>query len=176
MKLPIRIKILLVRFLQIYGIDLPKIKQVLPTNLPVIQANELRINHLFLLENDTFLLIDYESSYKDENKLKYLGYVLRILERYYKKYRTKMQIFVVIIYTADVTKEQTEDTIDVHSVKMKLEQAFLSELDSEKIKASFITKIKQGEKLSDEELMQYIILPLSYRGLEQKKNTIKEFI
>lgn len=50
--------------LKVYGINLPAIKQVLPTNLPVIQANELRIDNLFLLEDNTFLLVDYESTYR----------------------------------------------------------------------------------------------------------------
>lgn len=160
--------------LKVYGIDLPKIKQVLPTNLPVIQANELRIDNLFLLEDDTFLLLDYESSYRKENKLKYLGYVLRILERYNKKYGFDMKIYIVIIYTADVTEEKTQDSFDVHSVKMKLEQAFLCKLDSEQIKLSLTTKIRQGKKLTEEELMQYIILPLTYSGTQQKKTTIQE--
>lgn len=160
--------------LNVYGIDLPKIKQVLSTNLPVIQANELRMDNLFLLEDDTFLLVDYESTYKQENMLKYLNYVLRVLERYNKDYGIDMQIFVVIIYTADVSEEVTRDTLDVHSVSMKLEQAYLSRLDSELIKADLTSHIKQGKKLTDEQLMQYIILPLTYSGEEKKKIAIKE--
>ena len=37
-----------------YGFDLPPVKQVLPTNIPQVQANELRIDNVFLLEDDTF--------------------------------------------------------------------------------------------------------------------------
>lgn len=160
--------------LKVYGINLPAIKQVLPTNLPVIQANELRIDNLFLLEDNTFLLVDYESTYRQEHKLKYLNYVLRVVERYYKEYGMDMQISIVILYTADVTETNVQNTFDVGSVKMKLEQAFLSELDSEQIKTKLIEKIKQGKTLTDEDLMQYIILPLTYPGAEQKNNTIKE--
>jgi len=32
-----------------YGLDLPKIKEVLPTNLPMVSVNELRMDNLFLL-------------------------------------------------------------------------------------------------------------------------------
>lgn len=160
--------------LKVYGINLPAIKQVLPTNLPVIQANELRIDNLFLLEDNTFLLVDYESTYRQEHKLKYLNYVLRVVERYYKEYGMDMQISIVILYTADVTETNVQNTFDVGSVKMKLEQAFLSELDSEQIKTKLIEKIKQGKTLTDEDLMQYIILPLTYPGGEQKSNSIKE--
>lgn len=160
--------------LKVYGIDLPRIKRVLPTNLPAIHANELRIDNLFLLEDDTFLIIDYESGYKSKNKLKYLSYVLRILEKYSGEYGIDMKVRICVIYTADVTREQTKDTLDVGSVKMQIIESFLTELKSEEIKEKLIRKIKNEEMLSDEELMQYIILPLSYRGMEKKQESIKE--
>ncbi len=32
--------------LKVYGIDVPKIKQILPTNLPEIQVNEMRLDEI----------------------------------------------------------------------------------------------------------------------------------
>ena len=49
-----------------------------------IQVNEMRIDNLFLLEDDLIAIIDYESAVKWENHLKYLIYIVRILERYKK--------------------------------------------------------------------------------------------
>ena len=43
--------------LKVYGIDVPKIKQVLPTNLPEIQVNEMRIDNLFLLEDGSIAIM-----------------------------------------------------------------------------------------------------------------------
>lgn len=159
---------------QVYGVDLPKIKQVLPTNLPAIQANELRMDNLFLLEDDTFLLVDYESAYKDENKLKYLEYILRVLKIYQTKYGLNMKIRLLIIYTTDVARENVSSILDVYSLKMELSQAFLSELNSETIKETITEKIKQKKTLTETELMQAIILPLTYKGETKKKESIKE--
>ena len=36
---------------KVYGLDLPEIKQVLPTNIPTVKANELRLDNLFELED-----------------------------------------------------------------------------------------------------------------------------
>ena len=44
--------------LAVYGVNLPKIKAVMPTNLPAIEANELRIDNLFRLEDDSLALIE----------------------------------------------------------------------------------------------------------------------
>ena len=40
----------------------------------------MRIDNLFLLEDGSIAIIDYESSLKWENYLKYLNYIVRILE------------------------------------------------------------------------------------------------
>lgn len=159
---------------EVYGVDLPKIKQVLPTNLPAIQANELRMDNLFLLEDNTFLLVDYESAYKGENKLKYLDYILRVLKIYQTEYGLNMKIRLLVIYTTDVAREQVSDTLDVYSLKMKLSQAFLSELDSKVIKETITEKIKKKKPLTETELMQLIILPLTYKGESKKKESIQE--
>ena len=37
--------------LSAYGLDLPPIKELLPTNLPVIQVDEKRSDNIFLLED-----------------------------------------------------------------------------------------------------------------------------
>ena len=48
--------------LEVYGIHVPRVKAVLPTNLPLIQADELRIDNVFLLKGQSLAIIDYESS------------------------------------------------------------------------------------------------------------------
>ena len=38
--------------LKVYGLDLPPVRQALPTNIPQIMANELKIDNVFLLEDN----------------------------------------------------------------------------------------------------------------------------
>lgn len=127
--------------LKVYGLDVPRIKQVLPTNLPAIQVNELRL-------------------------LKYLNYVVRVLERY-KKDKIPKKLRMIVIYTADV--EYTEDTFSAGCLTLKLEQAYLSKIDSKRIHDNIQTKLQAGISLTDEELMELIVLPLTYKGDEKKK-------
>ena len=46
----------------VFGLDLPALVDIQATNLPAIEANELRIDNLFLLEDDSYVLLDYESN------------------------------------------------------------------------------------------------------------------
>ena len=57
-----------------YGLDLPKIVRVEPTNLPTVEAYELRIDNLFMLEDGSWAIVDYESCYTKEDKVKYANY------------------------------------------------------------------------------------------------------
>ena len=157
--------------LKVYGIDVPKIKQVLPTNLPEIQVNEMRIDNLFLLEDGSIAIIDYESSLKWENYLKYLNYIVRILERYKQEAK---HIRMIVIYTADI--EQAEDEFHAGCLTLRLEQAYLRKVDSKSIRDVLEKKLEDGVPLSDDELMKLIILPLTYKGKEKKKQAVKEAV
>ena len=162
--------------LRVYGLDIPRIVQVLPTNLPEISANELRLDNLFLLEDGTLAIIDYESAYEEGDKVKYLQYVARILERYRKEGKLKVKVRMIVIYTADIREEQVSNVYDVGALTMEIQPAFLSKLDSKEIKERLQRKVEAGERLTDEELMEFIILPLTYKGEEAKKAAVKEMV
>lgn len=166
------------RSLSVYGIDVPKIVDVRPTNLPAIETNEKRMDNLFLLEDGSYALLDYESDYRVGNKVKYAGYVLRLLRRLQKEGVdiTRLRIRIIVIYTADVTKDQTRDTLSVGDMIIYTTEGFLSEISSEKVKMRIQHKIEQREPLDDKDLMELIILPLTYKGKENQQRAAHEAV
>ncbi|MCM1208229.1 MAG: hypothetical protein NC309_04835, partial [Ruminococcus sp.] len=78
--------------------------------------------------------------------------------------------------TADVSRAQTEEVYDTGAFRLNIEEAFLSELDSEEIKKRLMEKIQNNETLTDEELMEFIILPLTYKTIEEKRKAINASI
>ena len=69
-----------------------------------------------------------------------------------------------------------ETVYDIGAVRLKVEPAFLSELDSGGIFTKLKEKVEKDEFLDDEELMQFIIFPLSYRKREEKEQKISETV
>lgn len=157
----------------VYGVDVPRIVQVLPTNLPMIEANELRLDNLFLLEDGSIALVDYESTYADVDKIKYLNYIIRTLKRNMREEHMLRRVRMIVIYTADIEPRQTTPRLDIGCLKFQLEEAFLTELNSEKIESRIKDKLKLGEPLTEEEQMQFIILPLTHRGREKQAACIR---
>ena len=74
---------------RVYGLDLPKVRQALPTNIPAVKANELRLDNLFELADGSAAIVDYESEYRSDDKVKYLNYLTGIANRYLKEKKEK---------------------------------------------------------------------------------------
>ena len=158
--------------LAVYGIDVPKITAARPTNLPAVEANELRLDNLFEFEDDSVGFLDYESTYSEENKVKYLNYLARIVKRIYNEFKTFKPIKIIIIYTADVERQITNPSLNLGGFNMEITQAFLSEMDSDEIRESFLRKLENNEELLDEDLMRLIVYPLTFKGREAKQRAV----
>ena len=155
-----------------FGIPQLKIVDILPTNLPVIESNELRLDNLFLLSDGSIGIMDYESAYNQENFVKYINYIARVIKRYainHELDRIK-QIKMIVIYTADV--DHAEAVYDLGGIVLKIEPTFLVEADSKAQYDRIRKRIDAGERLTDEELMELMILPLTVKGKKEKQPVI----
>ncbi len=156
-----------------YGIDLPPIRELLPTNLPKISANEKDIDNLFLLADGTYAIVDYEAEYKKLNKIKYLNYIARVMEKYYKE-DENFNLRLVVIYTGDV--KSAEPNFETKCLTLRTEQAFLSHIDGEAAFNMIRQKIHSGTLLEDDDLMKLVILPLTVPGSKGKQEMLEKIV
>lgn len=161
---------------RVYGLNLPEIKAVLPTNIPAVRANELRLDNLFELADGTVAIVDYESKYRKKDMIKYLNYLTGIANRYLKQKKDCPALRMIVLYTGDIKRKQVSAEYNIGAVRVTLEPAFLSELDSGNIFRNIKCKVEKKEHLSEEELMEFIILPLSYRNRKEKEDKIRETV
>jgi len=127
-------------------------------------VNEKHNDNAFLLEDESILLTEYESSARYIDLIKYAHYGFRTSENYSKSKLHKVNL--VVIYTADV--ETAPSTLDLGSIQLNFWQVFLSKFDGQKIYKELRDKIKNNEILSDEDIMRFIILPLTRKQDKQK--------
>jgi hypothetical protein len=160
----------------VYGLNLPAITQVLPTNIPTVKTNELRIDNFFELADNTVALVDYESEYDQSDKMKYLNYLAEIANRYLNEKQACSNIRMIVIYTGDIERRQVSAEYDIGAVKMSIETVFLSKLDSNEIFEWLKEEIEANESLTDEDLMQMILLPLSYREKDEKQAKVHDVV
>ena len=157
-----------------YGLNLPKIKAVLPTNLPKVSANEKRMDHLFLLEDDTVAIVDYEAEDKLANRVKYVNYIARVMERYMKDSGMIPDLRMIVIYTGDV--EHADNVLETKCFRLNMEHVFVSHMPGEEIYQEIKHKLENGERLTEQEFMRLIILPLAEKGKEKKQKRVEEVV
>lgn len=157
----------------VYGIDLPPIRELLPTNLPRISANEKEIDSLFLLEDGTYAIVDYEAEFKKLNKIKYLNYITRVIEKYYKE-NENFNLRLIVIYTGDV--KSAESTFETDCITLRTEQAFLSHIDGNTAFEIIQQKLYSGILLENDDLMKLVILPLTVPGPEGKQKMLEKVV
>lgn len=157
----------------VYGIDLPRIQALLPTDLPKISANEKSVDNLFLLEDGTYAIVDYESVYKRISKIKYLNYIARVMEKYYIE-DDNFNLRLIVIYTGDV--DQAEPDLKTACFTLHAEQAFLAHIDGKAAFQEIQEKLQAGRSLDNDDLMKLVILPLTVPGTEGKQEMLEAVV
>ena len=159
-----------------FGLPHLKIMDILPTNLPAIESNELRLDNLFLLSDGALAIIDYESSFDRENFVKYLNYIARVIKRFAVRGELNQlkRVKMVVIYTADV--ECAEEIYDLEGLILLVESAYLVNRDSDEIYSRLKGKIEWGQRLTEEEMMELMILPLTVKGRTGKQEAIEKAV
>ena len=137
--------------------DIPEIVEILPTNLPAVEANEMRLDNLFRLKDGTIVIVDYESTYSYADKIKYLNYVARTTKRYGLSEKQNQPVRMIVIYTGSIRRGTTRADVDMGCLQFTVEEVFPSDLDAQEIETRFQRKIHSGEILSDEEQMSNVI-------------------
>lgn len=149
-----------------------KVVDVKPTNIPIVQARELRMDNLFELEDGSVAILDYESTYKKANFTKYGRYIMDVIDRYLKEGK-EPDIHMMVLYTADIDK--TKDSFDRTACNIRTEASYLIGVPSDEWLEHVRTCIAD-KNMSDEVFMHLVLLPLTYKGEEKKQEAIKECV
>lgn len=153
----------------VYGLkNFPAIKAFIPTEFPMIDASTRIFDHVFLLEDGSYAIVDYESDSGSKKKIKYLEYATRFYKKFFDPEKP-IKLRIIIIYTCDVLS--ADASIDAGALKLDVEQVFLRHINGKAEFEKIKSKIRNGEELTDEDQMMLMILPMT-----QPNNKISEMI
>ncbi|HEY5562126.1 MAG TPA: hypothetical protein VIK72_10295 [Clostridiaceae bacterium] len=120
--------------LDFYGLKTAKIKAVISTELPVLDVSEEAMDFVFLLEDDSILHLEFQTTNKKDNLARFLLYDARL----YKK--DKKDINTAVIYSAEI--EHAIGSIDIGSISYQVSNVYMKAFNGDDIfmiyKAKFI--------------------------------------
>lgn len=150
-------------------IDTAKVKEVLSTDLPEIQTKDDKADTLYLLEDGTYLHVEYQTTAKKDDVLRFAGYVMRL----YNNLKDKEPLIKsVVVYAPHISPENVVDTVDMGVLRYQFQSVFLRELNLEERYQEVLKRIRKDPaiRLSDEDKMVIIYKPLANSDLKDVEN------
>jgi len=145
--------------LDVYGLEYPKIKEMLPNEFPQVKADEKRADSIFLLADGSILLLEYESNKRvKENMLKYIEYSIRIIDKYLREEKTFKKVYVAVVYTSNI--DRATNSISFGSTNIEVNSVFMGKFNGDEILKDIEYKIVNGIELSSKDKMKLILVPL----------------
>ena len=151
--------------LDFYGIDTAPIVSVEPTDLPAITVNDRRMDFMFLLADQTYLHLEFQTTFHEQDLDRFLQYDVSAYEKFKKRIKT------VVIYGADV--EEAKEVKNYGSVTYETKAVFMKDYDGDQIIQDLWTKIENGESLTDLDELNLIFLPLMRSEVNRSERAIE---
>jgi len=84
--------------LKIFGLDSARITGVIPTVLPVLEVKENRTDYIFLLEDNTLLHLEFQTSVSEEVLKRFMLYDARLINK------DERDVNTAVIYSGRIKK------------------------------------------------------------------------
>ena len=154
--------------LEFYGIKTSPIRELINPELPVVEVSGGAADIIFLLEDETYLHLDFETGHGREVVTRCAGYDLRLFER------DGRTVHTVIIYTAEV--KNNPPGLNIGSLVYNPDMILMGYYDGNAIFAELETKIAAGHELADVDMFNLVLLPLMKHTMPRRElaaNSIK---
>jgi len=138
--------------LEYYGLNLPKIVNVKPTELPIIQLTDRNMDYVFELEDSSLLHMEFQTTNKLADLPRFLIYDSAL---YLKENR---KIHTAVIYSGNIHK--ADKSIDIGSIYYKVEQVFMVDYNGDERYEAIKHKIENDIQLDNTDIMDMVFLPL----------------
>jgi RecG-like helicase len=147
--------------LEYYGLNLPKIVSVKPTELPTIKVSNQNMDFVFELEDNSLLHLEFQTTHKKADLLRFLQYDLALYAK------EKRKINTVVIYSGKYKK--AKKGLEIGPINYTVQQVFMIKYDGVKRYQEIKEKIEKSEELTDKDLMDIVFLALMKNEKEEEE-------
>lgn len=153
--------------------DTLPIKQVLPTGIQNVETIDDEADCLFQLEDGSLLHIEFQSTYKQWDIIRFCKYHIQFYENYKEELeplQLKEKIKTIVVYTKNLENKDVREQINTGNLTFNMESILITELpgDEEFSKIKEKIKAQPDVELTDKE--EQILIYNPYMSKEQSLN------
>jgi hypothetical protein len=138
--------------LDFYGIKSAKIKELINVELPVVKVADKSTDIVFLLEDDRYLHLEFQSTYSKNDIIRFATYDLLLYER------DGRQIDTVLVFSSDV--KTANASLDTGTLSFSPQVVMFANFDGDATFKNLEARLESGQELTDREMLDLIFLPL----------------
>ena len=142
-----------------------RIVDVVPTVLPVLDVKENRTDYIFILENNTYLHLEFQTTVSMENLYRFALYDARIINK------DKLDVNTAVIYSGKI--ETAPEGFRKGSLSYNVTNVYMKGFNGDKEYKKLQKKILKSKPLDDIDLLKLIFLPLMKSEISENEMAIK---
>ncbi|AOR24596.1 hypothetical protein [Clostridium taeniosporum] len=138
--------------LKFFGIE-KKVKEVSSTEIIVLEAKNMFMDYTFLMEDDTYIHIEFQTTNKGKIDLRRFKAYEALFELQMNK-----EITTYVIYSGNIKNPISSYSSGINTYNVKA--ISMSNKDGDKVFEEIMNKIKQGHKIEKQDLITLTFTPI----------------
>lgn len=138
--------------LEFYGVKTAKIKELINVELPIVEIKDNSMDFVFLLEDNTYLHLEFQTAYNKNDLIRFCIYDLKLFERDNRKINT------VIIYSSN--SEKIKNNLNIGVTIYSPQVIKMKDYDGDCIYNEIKSKIDNKIKLNELDILNLLFIPL----------------
>ncbi len=151
--------------LSIFGLKTATIKDLNPTSLPAIEAKDRSTDVIFLLEDDTLLHLEFQTTKSIEDLKRFMLYDARLAILQDRKINT------AVIYSGSI--KTAPRRLNTGSLKYTVTNVYMKTFNGDRELATIANKLEHQQQLDETDYLKLIFLPLMKSKNTEEEQTIK---
>ena len=151
--------------LKFFGIN-QKVKDSSSTEIVVLEALNLHMDYTFLMENDSYIHFEFQTTNKGKSDLRRF----RVYESVLSLQKDK-DVTTYVVYSGNI--KNAKDTLETGINKYKVKSIFMSDKNGDLIVEELEKKVKNKEHITKQELIALTFTPIMGGKLTKAEKIIK---
>ena len=151
--------------LKFFGIN-QKIKDSSSTEIVVLEALNLHMDYTFLMEDDTYIHFEFQTTNKGKSDLRRF----RVYEAVLSLQKDK-DVTTYVVYSGNI--KNAKDTLETGINKYKVKSIFMSDKNGDLVVEELEKKVKNKENITKQELVALTFTPIMGGKLTKAEKIIK---
>ncbi len=138
--------------LKFFGIN-KKVKEIGPTELVVLETKNMFMDYTFLMEDDTFIHFEFQTTNKGKVDLRRFRAYEALLS-----HQTGKDVLTYVVYSGNI--KNPEDTLKTGINEFKINLVSMADKNGDEIYTDLIGKIQSGSEITKQDIISLTFTPI----------------